>query len=219
MSAALYQAFDAHVDEYDAWYDSQAGSAIFAMEVECLRPFLHRHRRPYLEIGVGSGRFAQALGVEYGIDPALALLHLAKARVVQVLRAAGEELPFPDKTFGGILIALTLCFVHEPKKVLQEAFRVLQPGGGLVLGLILKGSPWAEYYHEKGKQGHPIFSKARFFIRQELESLLKSKGFENLEYRSVLFQPPGQDNYYIEQPVSEYNAKAGFVAIKSICLR
>ncbi len=174
MSAALYQAFDAHADEYDAWYDSHTGSSNLAMEVECLRPFLHRHNRPYLEIGVGSGRFSQALGIEYGIDPAFALLHMAKDRGVQVLRAAGEELPFPDRTFGGVLIALTLCFVNEPKKVLKEARRVLQPGGGLVLGLILKGSPWAEYYYKKGKQGHPIFSKAKFFIRQELEIWPKS---------------------------------------------
>jgi len=57
-----YQAFDTYAGEYDAWYETPAGRTIFAMEVDCLRPFLVKHDGPYLELGVGSGRFAQALG-------------------------------------------------------------------------------------------------------------------------------------------------------------
>ncbi len=88
-----YQAFDAHAGEYDSWYDSKAGSAIFAMEVDCLKPLLHKYNRPYLEVGTGSGRFAQALGIEYGVDPAPALLGMARARGIKVLEVRGEELP------------------------------------------------------------------------------------------------------------------------------
>jgi len=33
-----------------------------------------------LEVGVGSGRFAQALGVSYGLDPSMELLKLARQR-------------------------------------------------------------------------------------------------------------------------------------------
>lgn len=83
MLTTHYQAFNAHAAEYDACYDSQEGSAIFAMEADCLRPFLHRHKRPYLEMGVGSGRFAQALGIEFGVDPALTLLWMAEFRGVR----------------------------------------------------------------------------------------------------------------------------------------
>ena len=72
--------FDAHADKYDAWYDSEAGSAIFAMEVDCLKPLLHKYNKPYLEIGVGSGRFAQVLGIGYGVDPSVVPLHMAESR-------------------------------------------------------------------------------------------------------------------------------------------
>ena len=48
------------------------------MEVDCLKPLFHEHKRPYLEIGVGSGRFAQALGIEYGVDTSPALLEIAR---------------------------------------------------------------------------------------------------------------------------------------------
>lgn len=208
-----FAAFDAHAAAYDAWYDSEAGAAIFAMEVACLRPLLHRHRRPYLEIGVGPGRFAQALGIEYGLDPALALLRLAESRGVRVVKATGEKLPFADGMFGGVLIALTLCFVADPAVVLQEAQRVLLPEGGLVLGLILKGSPWAKHYASKGRAGHHLYSRARFFSRAEVEKLLQQSGFDVLDCRSVLFQPPGQRQYRPEGPVLGYRESAGFVAI------
>ena len=92
-----YQVFDSRASEYDAWYDTKAGKAIFAMEVDCLKPLLHRYSRPYLEVGVGSGRFAQALEIEYGVEPAPAMVYMAKARGVKVTEATGEELPFPSR--------------------------------------------------------------------------------------------------------------------------
>jgi SAM-dependent methyltransferase len=211
----LHQAFNAHPDEYDAWYDSEAGKAIFAMEVDCLQPLLHSYKRPYLEIGVGSGRFAQDLGIEYGVDPALALLRIADFRGIRVAKATGERLPFREGIFGGVLIALTLCFVNDPVSVLKEAWRVLLPGGGLVLGLILQGSPWEKFYIEKAKQRHPIYSRARFFAKEEVERLLQLSRFEALAYRSVLFQMPGQSTYRPEGPVPGYWESAGFVAIGS----
>jgi len=183
--------------------------------VDCLKPLLHRVGRPYLEVGVGSGRFAQALVIEYGVEPAPALAHMAKARGVKVTEATGEELPFPDEMFGGLLMAFTLCFLDDPQKALQEAGRVLQPEGGLVLGLILRDSPWAEFYAGKGREGHPIYSKARFLSKEEIDNLLQVCGFKVLDYRSALFQPPGLSSYYHEQPIDSYTESAGFVAIGS----
>ena len=106
--------FNAQADGYDAWYDTELGKSIFTMEVDCLKPLLHRHKRPYLEIGVGSGQFAQALGVEYGVDPSLALLSKAQYRGIRTLKNTGEKLPFVDELIGRVLIALTLCFVDDP---------------------------------------------------------------------------------------------------------
>ncbi len=78
-----YRVFDSHASEYDAWYDTEASKNIFAMEVDCLKPFLHRYKRPYLEIGAGSGRFAQALEIEYGVEPAPAMAQKARSQESQ----------------------------------------------------------------------------------------------------------------------------------------
>jgi ubiquinone/menaquinone biosynthesis C-methylase UbiE len=209
------EVFDKQAGEYDAWYDTEAGKAIFAMEVDCLKPLLNRFGKPYLEIGVGAGRFAEALGIEYGIDPAPAMLQIARARGVKVTEATGEGLPFPDKMFGGLVIAFTLCYLDNPQKVFQEAWRILRPEGGLVLGIIPGDSPWGEFYADKGKEGHSIYSKARFFPKVEVEDLLEHSGFKVMEYCSTLFQPPGQKNYRYESPVSGYQQSAGFVTLVS----
>lgn len=162
-----------------------------------------------------TGRFAQALEIEYGVDPAPALLQIAKARKIQAIETLGEDLPFAENTFGGVLIALTLYFVADPRRILQEAWGVLQPGGGIVLGMILRNSPWAEFYTDKGNKGHPIYSRARFFSKEEVESLLQLTGFKVIDYRSILFQPPGQTKYCAESPVSGYWQSAGFVALNA----
>ncbi|MBI4284421.1 MAG: class I SAM-dependent methyltransferase [Chloroflexi bacterium] len=211
-----YQVFDRHASEYDAWYDTEAGKAIFAMEVACLQPLLHKYGRPYLEVGVGPGRFAQTLGIEFGVDPAPAMVDMARARGIKVTEATGEGLPFPDRMFGGLLLAFTLCFLDNPRKALYEAWRVLQSGGGLVLGLILRDSPWTEFYTLKGKKGHPIYNHARFFSKEEAGELLHACGFKVLDYRSALFQPPGQSTYQYESPLSGYWQSAGFVVIDSV---
>jgi ubiquinone/menaquinone biosynthesis C-methylase UbiE len=53
--------------------------------------------------------------------------------------------PFPDESFGSIFIIITIRFVEKPEKVLEEASRVLAKDGRLILGLILKESPWARF--------------------------------------------------------------------------
>lgn len=211
----MAHAFDAYAGRYDAWYDTPAGSAILATEVDCLRPLLCRYPQPYLEVGVGSGRFSHALGIAYGIDPSPNLLALARRRGTRVVRGVGERLPFRHAACGGILIAFTLCFVQNPAAVLAEAFRALRPGGGLVLGLILGDSPWAQHYAAEGRKGHPLYRHARFLSRSQVEGLLQRTGFTLVGYRSTLFVPPGMAHYQVEESLAGYHPGAGFTAAEA----
>ena len=52
-----FSLFDELASEYDAWFDGE-GSLIFSNEVQASRILLPSLPKPYLEIGVGSGRFA-----------------------------------------------------------------------------------------------------------------------------------------------------------------
>jgi len=205
--------FERYAARYDAWYEGPVGRGAYRSEVRALAPLLARCPRPWLEVGVGSGRFAQALGVEFGIDPARLPLRMAADRGIRVAQAVGERLPFRDGAFGGVLLVVTLCFVEDPRAVLREAHRVLRAEGGLVVGMILAESPWGAYYREKGRQGHPFYSIARFASRTELEGWLRETGFEILADTSTLFQAPDAPEIREEAPRPGFHPEAGFVGI------
>lgn len=215
----VHQVLDNYADRYDTWYDSPRGKVLFATEVTCLRPLLNQFPGPYLEVGVGTGRFAEALGVEHGLDPSPRALEQARRRGVRVILGRGEDIPFHEACFGGVLMAFTLCFVRESYKVMQEIGRVLAPGGGLVLGLLLRGTPWADFYARRGSAGHPLYSTAHFYSKEEVEALLSKASFRITGYHSTLFQKPGLEVYREELPADTYVPGAGFVAITALVLK
>jgi hypothetical protein len=77
-------------ERYDAWFEG-AGKLVFPIEVAALEEAARRFPRPWLEVGVGSGRFAKALGIDLGIDPARRLLALAQGRGVNAIYGRGRR--------------------------------------------------------------------------------------------------------------------------------
>jgi ubiquinone/menaquinone biosynthesis C-methylase UbiE len=53
-------------------------------------------------------------------------------RPVRVLHVPAEELPFEDGSFDYVVATLVLCTVDDPDRALEEARRVLKPGGRLL---------------------------------------------------------------------------------------
>jgi SAM-dependent methyltransferase len=203
--------FDSLAVAYDTWFEEE-GKPIFAIEVEALQGVLPMLPKPWLEIGVGSGRFAQALGIETGIDPSVKLLEMARRRGIAVFQARGEEQFFNKETFGTLFLIVTLCFVDSPIAVLQEAYRILKPEGKIVLGLVLRGSPWGQFYLAKKKEGHRFYKHATFYSYEEVEGLLKDSGFTIEKVVSTLFQKPGEAKE-MEAPKEGFSSDAGFTVI------
>ncbi|MFA6498218.1 MAG: class I SAM-dependent methyltransferase [Desulfurivibrionaceae bacterium] len=181
------QVFDERAAEYDGWFEN---SLLFAIERAALQELATPLLGPKLEVGVGPGRFAEALGVEFGVDPALAPLALAKKRGVRVSQAVGEALPYADQSMRTVLLLFTFCFLADPRPVLRECRRVLKPGGHLVLGLIVADSPWGRMLQHKKEAGHPFYQQARFYAPGEVEQCLAGCGFVVEERRSSLIQSP-----------------------------
>jgi ubiquinone/menaquinone biosynthesis C-methylase UbiE len=55
-----------------------------------------------------------------------------RASSARIVRAAAEELPFDAGSFDTVVSTLVLCGVDDQERALQEARRVLRPGGKLV---------------------------------------------------------------------------------------
>ena len=208
------QVFDVYAKRYDAWYDKPFGKSAFNLEKACIESLCKNLRQPFLEVGVGTGRFAQALTIEYGIDISTGVLELATKREIIVVKGKGESLPFADSFFGGVFIVVTLCFVDKPVKILKEASRVLKADSAVILGLILKESPWASFYREKGEAGNIFYKIATFYSFEELKTMGKKAGLEIVKISSTMFQAPSESLLRFEHPKNGYCKEAGFVAVK-----
>ena len=99
-----------------------------------------------LEVGCGTGIVTRDLaaipGVAsvVGVDPSRQFIQRARAlsRDDPALRfevGDGTALTFGDHQFDVAVFATTLCHVIDPRAALGEAFRVLVPGGTLLVGL------------------------------------------------------------------------------------
>lgn len=207
----LVSPFDDLASEYDAWFDTE-GSLTFAIEVKAFQAVLPLLPKPWLEIGVGSGRFAQALGIEFGVDPCAKLLNIADSRGIKVFQGRGGQRLFDEETFGTVFLIVTLCFLDLPLDTLQEAKRILKPNGKIALGLILRESPWGKLCQQKGSEGHQLYRHATFYSRDEVVALLLKAGFTTEKIVSTLFQEPGNVQN-AEEPREGYFPEAGFTII------
>lgn len=204
--------FDHLASRYDAWFDG-AGKEIFNLEARAIKRLIGNLSRPWFEIGVGSGRFAQALGIPWGIDPSRKLTDIARPRGIRVIEGVGENLPIPDALLGTVFLIVTLCFVADPGQVLSEAARVLKDGGYLVAGIVPAKSHWGRFYQEQARKGHPFYSHARFFMYTELIELLEEQGFHLVKRFSTLFSAPGEK---LSKEIREgYHPDAGFVVLSA----
>ena len=203
--------FDSLGSVYDSWFE-QKGKITFAIEVEAFKVILPSLPNPWLEIGVGSGRFAQALGIETGVDPSIEMLQIARGRGVSVFAGRGEEQIFDSASYGTVFLIVTLCFVDSALDVLKETYRILAHGGKAVLGLVLKESPWGSFYQQKKRQGHPFYEHATFHSYNDVVKMLNKVDFSIETVISTLFQEPGKVTH-LESPRKGFYPDAGFTVI------
>ena len=143
--------FDEYAEEYDKWYDEN--KKMYELELDAIKKFIPKsERKKGLEIGVGTGRFAEPLGIEYGLEPSKSMAEIAKKRGIKIYEGVAEDIPFKDEFFDYVLMTTTLCFLKEPIKGLSEIKRVLKSNGTLIIGMIDKDSPLGKFYESKKKK-------------------------------------------------------------------
>ena len=199
--------FNRYYKKYDAWYDNNRFA--YLSELEALRKVLPK-RGKGLEIGVGTGRFAYPLGITCGIDPAKNMIKIARQRGVDTRLGSGEQLPFKNATFDYVAIIITLCFVQNPQKVLQEAKRVLKKKGKIIIGIIDKNSFLGKFYQ---KRKSVFYKQANFFSVGEVTELLRPLGFGRFSYYQTVFKRP-KEIYSVQKPQKGF-AQGGFVVISA----
>ncbi|MFO7593070.1 MAG: class I SAM-dependent methyltransferase [Pseudomonadota bacterium] len=201
--------FEQHHQRYDEWFVRH--EAAYHSELLAVRALLP-WRGAGLSIGVGTGRFAAPLGVQFGIDPAGEVLGYAARRGISVARGIAESLPFADQSFHRILVVTTICFVDDANAMLKEAYRVLRPGGVLVIGFIDRTSALGQHYLAHQAE-NAFYRDATFFSAVEVERLLQETGFTEPLWVQTLFQTLEQT---VEiEPVQEGFGEGAFVVVRA----
>lgn len=176
--------FEKYAQEYDAWFD--ANPSTYRAEVGALSPFIPKTGN-IIEVGVGTGRFALPLGIKIGIDPALSMAQFARRKGIHVCQAWGEALPFRSDCFDSVLLVTVVCFIENVSELFCEVFRILKPGGSVVLGIIDKQSVRGRLY-ESYKITNKFYREANFYSVSQIKDWIQETGFSNPIFRQTVFE-------------------------------
>jgi len=90
-----------------------------------------------LDAGGGTGRVANAICAQAGevivADPSLGMLRQADRTQLELACSNSESLPFPDNSFERVIMVDALHHVIDQNHTAREMYRVLKPGGRIVI--------------------------------------------------------------------------------------
>ncbi len=202
-------AFNQYAKEYDKWFERNPFA--YKSELLAIKRFFPR-RGKGLEIGVGTGKFAVPLGIKVGIEPAKAMAVIARERGIEVHEAVAENLPFENGAFDFVLMVTVLCFLHNPKTVIEEIARVLKPEGSLIIGMI-DGESFLGKIYESKKAKSLFYKDAQFYSVPEVIDMLKRTGFIHIKICQTIFKNPNEITE--SESVEDGFGKGGFVVLSA----
>lgn len=200
----VYNQFSA---EYDEWFERH--SNLYQSELSALQSVIPEDGKG-IEIGVGTGRFAQLLNIQYGLEPSQAMANIARQRGIEVIEVIAEDLPIETATFDFAIMVTVDYFLSDIPKAFSEVHRILKPQGKIILAIIDKNSELGQQY-KKEKSSNEFYKDGHFHSTEEITDLLKQSKFNTFSYWQTLTKTNTNE---IEQPLQGFG-KGSFVVIKA----
>ena len=199
--------FENYHDEYDEWF--VRNRLVYQLEIDAIKDLLPRDSYG-LDIGVGSGKFSLPFGITTGIDPSFKMALKSKISGINVFLAVAEELPFKNGVFDFALMVTSICFLDDLKKAFSEAYRVLRPGGHIIIGLIDPESDLGRKYIRRQSESR-FYKDAEFYAPDEIVCLLEQSGFADFEFNQTVFS----NKEYRQQKFKKGFGEGSFVVIRA----
>jgi len=207
----IYNHFHQHVLENDSWLDRHPH--VFQSELEAIREVLpHGDKLMGIEVGLGTGRFAKALGIKEGIEPSQNMREAAAMKGILTVDAVAEHLPYRDLTFDFLLMVFSICFFKRIDSAFNEASRVLKNNGALIIGFIDKESTIGQYFQQKANTD--FYEHANLHSVEKILNELTQVGFRHFTLKQTLFGDLDKINSL--QPSLNGYGKGSFIVIKAL---
>lgn len=148
-----------------------------------------------LDIGCGPGTVLSRIAATNeatslaGVDlsPEMARIagdRLGKRADVRVCNICSETLPHNDNSFDRVICMSTFHHFPDPRKALAEMYRVVKPGGAVLVADVTSFFPARQLYNfymsRLGKKGD-----VRFYSESEFRRLLEECRFQSVKWEKV----------------------------------
>lgn len=183
---------------------ADAGQFLLARRLRACRHWLTDQRNTLLDFGCGNGaqtlHFAPEFSQTYGVDVNSDFLDAFERRLktlgdppqIKILPYDGMHLPLDDQSMDQVISFTVLEHVTDEAAALQEIWRVLKPGGRMLLsvpnkwwifethGCDLPILPWnrVPLVSWWPKVLHDRYARARIYRRRDIKDLVAGNGFE-----------------------------------------
>jgi ubiquinone/menaquinone biosynthesis C-methylase UbiE len=223
-------------ENYELYFVPAIGEPV---ATELLRAAALRPGERVLDVGCGTGIVArlaaEAVGSEgsvAGLDVEPGMLAVARSaaagRGIEWIEASAESIPLPDESVDVVLCQMSLQFVPDRPRALEEMRRVLVPGGRFVLNVPGPKSSFFEPLSEA--LARHVDPKAAAFVERvfslhdvdQLTVLLEGAGFRDVSVEAgeiELSLPPPKDflwQYAAATPMAGIVMEAGEAARKEL---
>ncbi len=188
----IQEHYDTVADVYDHHYDQPRGRCYHTHISTYIMSALPKGGK-LLDIGCGTGlfveRYIEAGGSAIGLDISRKMIEQARRRCVacDYTIGTGEKIPFCDNSFDAVSSLLVFSYIKDPETMLNEAYRVLKPGGKIAvctLGkkLLTRGIPAIYHISEKMNVNHVVMKDfgEHYYDREEMNYLFTHAGFSDI---------------------------------------
>ena len=132
--------FDESAEYYDCACDIMSFGSGQRYRREALERAGLRPGMRVLDVGTGTGLLAREIvyivgssARVVGLDPSSRMMRAGRQPGIRLVQGVGEYLPFPDRSFDFVTMGYALRHVPDLDVTFEEYYRVLKPGGRLLL--------------------------------------------------------------------------------------
>ena len=147
-----------------------------------------------LDLGSGSGTLIEIMNrmgwSAEGVDNDAVAVNNARSKGLQVNLGTLEAQRYPENHFDAVVMSHVIEHVHNPLRLTKECYRILKPGGRIVM-VTPNGKSWGHRMFQDAWVGLDPPRHLHVFTPRSLCQLVERGGFQNLGVSTTIREADG----------------------------